>query len=60
MGIQAKQLEERNKKVWKPWWASYLQKCEEFMSAAKKGDYETVARLINIDYASDKAVNVNY
>ena len=30
------------------------------MVAAKKGDYETVARLINIDYAADKAVNVNY
>ena len=30
------------------------------MSAAKKGDYETAARLINIEYAGDKAVNVNY
>ena len=30
------------------------------MAAAKKGDYETVARLINIDFCADLAVNVNY
>ena len=60
LAIQAKELEERNKKVWKPWWQMYLGKCEEFMTAAKKGDYETVARLINVDYAADLAVNVNY
>ena len=30
------------------------------MVAAKRGDYETVARMINVDYAGDLAVNVNY
>lgn len=30
------------------------------MVAAKRGDYEVVARMINVDYAGDLAVNVNY
>ena len=30
------------------------------MIAAKRGDYEIVARMINVDYAGDLAVNVNY
>ena len=30
------------------------------MKAAREGDYDTVARLINQDYAADMAVNVNY
>ena len=30
------------------------------MRAASKGDYDTVARLINQDFAADMAVNVNY
>ncbi len=30
------------------------------MRAARKGDYNSVARLINVDFAADMAVNVNY
>ena len=60
IGMQAKELEQKNKKVWVPWWQEYLAKCDEFMAATKAGEYEKVARLINIDYAADKAVNVNY
>jgi ankyrin repeat protein len=30
------------------------------MMAVRKKDYDTVARLINQDYAADMAVNVNY
>ena len=37
-----------------------MAKCAEFMSAARKGDYDSVARLINVDFAADMAVNVNY
>lgn len=49
-----------NRRVWRPWWKSYLEKCDQFILAAKKGDYERVAKLINIDFARDQAVNVNY
>jgi len=41
------QLQENNKKVWRPWWTAYLVKCEGFIAAAKRQDYDTVARLIN-------------
>lgn len=30
------------------------------MKAARGGDYDTVAKMINLDYAADMAVNVNY
>ncbi len=57
---RATQLKNENKKVWNPWWNEYLTKCAEFMRAARKGDYNSVARLINVDFAADMAVNVNY
>lgn len=55
-----KELADLNKKVWRPWWKSYLERCDQFMIAAKSGDYEKVAKLINISYAQDQAVNVNF
>ena len=53
-------LQNFNKKVWRPWWDNYLAKCEEFIAAAKNGDYDAVAQLMNQEFASDMAVNVNY
>lgn len=34
--------------------------CEDLIKNAKSGDYETVAKMINVDYAGSEAVNVNY
>jgi hypothetical protein len=48
-----KEMADLNKRVWRPWWKSYLEKCDNFILAAKKGDYERVAKLINIDFARD-------
>ncbi len=55
-----KEMADLNKKAWRPWWKSYLERCEQFIVAAKKGDFEKVAKMINIDYAQDQAVNVNF
>ena len=57
---RAQQLKDLNQQIWRPWWDSYLQKCQDFIRAARDGNYDTVARLINQDYAADMAVNVNY
>ena len=37
-----------------------MEKSEQFIEAVKTKDYEKAAKLINIDYAMDQAVNVNY
>jgi hypothetical protein len=47
-------------RVWRPWWEKYLAKCRQLILAAKTDDYDTVAQLINQDFAADMAVNVNY
>ena len=57
---RATQLQSQNQRVWRPWWNNYLAKCADFMKAAREGDYDTVAKMINQDYAADMAVNVNY
>jgi len=51
--VNSKELAELNKKSWRPWWKSYLERCNQFITAAKKGEYEKVAKLINIEYAQD-------
>lgn len=33
---------------------------EEFLSNVKEGNYEQVAKMINVDFAKTHAVNVNY
>jgi ankyrin repeat protein len=46
--------------VWRPWWQKHILLCESFIKTAKSGDYESVAKMINVDYAGSDAVNVNY
>lgn len=53
-------MAELNKRVWRPWWKTYLERCDQFILAAKNKDFEKVAKLINVDFAKDQAVNVNY
>lgn len=48
-----KEIKELNKRVWRSWWKSYLERCDLFIQAVKKGDIEKVAKLINVDYAKD-------
>lgn len=55
--LSTKQL---NKLVWQPWWSQQLELSEKLISHTKKGDYEQVAKMINVQYAQDHAVNVNY
>jgi hypothetical protein len=49
----SKEIKDLNKRVWRSWWKSYLERCDMFIQAAKKGDVEKVAKLINVDYAKD-------
>jgi len=50
---QRQDLNSIGQTVWSPWWTEYLSKCEKFMEAARTGNYEEMARLINVDYAED-------
>ena len=37
-----------------------MKRCKELIDAAEVGNYDLVAQLIEIDFAGDLAVNVNY
>ena len=37
-----------NKIVWQPWWKEHLDLCENFMTHVKNGEYEQVAKMINV------------
>lgn len=49
-----------NRMVWQPWWSQQLELSEKFVAFTKEGNFEEVAKMINVQYAQDHAVNVNY
>ena len=49
-----------NKKVWRPWWKIQMKNCNKLIQDTRLGNYEAVAKLINVDYLKDYAANVNF
>jgi hypothetical protein len=51
---------DNNDKQWKDWWKKKMEASIYMITKAKEGNYEEMAKLIDINFNKDFAASVNY